>query len=198
MVATPVKQKKYTAAEYLELEEKAEFKSEFFDGEIIPMAGASANHNILTGKIHARLLLALEDLNHSVFMSDMRLWIPSKQHYTYPDVTVVRGEPIYVDVAKQMMLTNPCLIIEVTSASTESYDKSNKFDFYRSIPEFEEYILIDQKSYKATQWTRLEDGRWILADHHGEDQILKLESIDFAISFKDLYKRVMFETTDKK
>lgn len=195
MVATPVKQKKYTAAEYLALENKAEFKSEFFDGEIVPMAGASANHNILTGKIHARLLLALEDLNYAVFMSDMRLWIPSKQHYTYPDVTVVCGEPVYVD-EKQMMLANPCLIIEVTSTSTESYDKSSKFDFYRSIPTFEEYILIDQKSYKITQWTRLDDGRWILADHHGEEQILKLESIDFEISFKDLYKRVVFATAE--
>ncbi|NJN71686.1 MAG: Uma2 family endonuclease [Limnothrix sp. RL_2_0] len=197
MVATPVKQKKYTAAEYLELEEKAEFKSEFFDGEIIPMAGASANHNKIVLNLCRLLPLEIGGQEYEVFMSDMRLWIPSKQHYTYPDVTVVRGEPIYVDSPKQTMLTNPCLIIEVTSASTESYDKSNKFDFYRSIPEFEEYILIDQKSYKATQWTRLADGRWILADHYGEDHILQLESIDFEISFKDLYKRVMFETAEK-
>lgn len=193
MVATPIKQKKYTAEEYLELEAKANFKSEFFDGEIIPMAGATANHNILTGKIHARLLLALEDLNYSVFMSDMRLWIPSKKHYAYPDVMVIQGEPNYVD-EKQMMLTNPCLIIEVSSASTESYDKENKFEFYRSIPEFKEYILINQKSYSVNQWTKLDEQRWLLVEHRGEDTILKLESVDFEISFKDLYKRVNFET----
>lgn len=191
MVATPIKQKKYTAAEYLELENKAEFKSEFFDGEIVPMAGASANHNKIVLNLCRLLPLEVNGQAYEVFMSDMRLWIPSKQHYTYPDVTVVKGEPIYVN-DKQMMLTNPCLIIEVTSVSTESYDKSNKFDFYRSIPEFEEYILVDQKSYSVTQWTKRDDGRWLLADLHGENTVLKLESIDFEISFQDLYKRVIF------
>lgn len=191
MVATPIKQKKYTAAEYLDLENKAEFKSEFFDGEIVPMAGASANHNKIVLNLCRSLPLEVNGQAYEVFMSDMRLWIPSKQHYTYPDVTVVKGEPIYVN-DRQMMLTNPCLIIEVTSASTESYDKSNKFDFYRSIPEFEEYILVDQKSYKVTQWTKREDGRWLLADLHGENTVLKLESIDFEINFQDLYKRVTF------
>ncbi len=191
MVATPVQQKKYTAAEYLELEEKAEFKSEFFDGEILPMAGATANHNKIVLNLCRALPLEVNEQAYEIFSSDMRLWIPSKQHYTYPDVTVVRGEPSYVE-NKQMMLTNPCLIIEVSSASTQSYDKSIKFDFYRSIPDFEEYVLIDQKSYKATQWTKLPDGRWVLADHFGEDCLLKLESIDFEISFQDLYKRVNF------
>ena len=195
MVATPVKHQKYTAAEYLALEEKAESKSEFFDGEIVPMAGATANHNRIVLNLCRSLPLEVEGQVYEIFSSDMRLWIPSKQHYTYPDVTVVRGEPSYID-EKQMMLTNPCLIIEVTSASTESYDKSNKFDFYRSIPEFEEYILIDQKSYNATQWSRLEDRRWILADHYGEDCVLKLESIEFEISFKDLYKRVNFTDSE--
>ncbi|MGB2926559.1 MAG: Uma2 family endonuclease [Limnothrix sp.] len=191
MVATPVKQKKYTAAEYLELEAQAEFKSEFFDGEIVPMAGASANHNKLVLNLCRLLPLEIAEQQYEVFMSDMRLWIPAKKHYTYPDMTVVRGEPVYAD-NKQMMLTNPCLIIEVTSASTESYDKSNKFDFYRSIPEFEEYILVDQKNYSVTQWTKREDGRWLLADHHGADKVLTFESIDFEITFKDLYKRVTF------
>lgn len=83
--------KRYTASEYLALEDKAEFKSEFINGEIIPMAGASANHNILTGKLHALLLIALEDLKYSVFMSDMWLWMPEYDRYTYPDVMVVAG-----------------------------------------------------------------------------------------------------------
>ncbi|OKH17499.1 Uma2 family endonuclease [[Limnothrix rosea] IAM M-220] len=191
MVVTPVKRKKYTAAEYLELEEKAEFKSEFFDGEILPMAGATANHNKIVLNLCRALLLEVNEQAYEIFSSDMRLWIPSEKHYTYPDVTVVRGEPSYVD-DKQMLLTNPCLIIEVTSASTKSYDKPSNFYTYRHLSDFEEYILIDQKSYKATQWTKLEDGRWILADHFGKDCVLKLESIDFEISFQDLYKRVNF------
>lgn len=192
MVATPVKQTQYTAAEYLEQEEKAEFKSEFFDGEILPMAGASANHNKIVLNVCRALPLEVDEQDYQIFMSDMRLWVPEMNHYTYPDVTVVRGEPNYVDNSKQMMLTNPCLIIEVSSDSTAKYDKSIKFDFYRSIPEFEEYILIDQKRHKATQWTRLENGRWMLADIYGEDKTLKFESINFEISFKDVYERVTF------
>ncbi|MEA5479221.1 Uma2 family endonuclease [Pseudanabaena galeata UHCC 0370] len=88
---------KRTVSEYLALEDKAEFKSEFINGEIIPMARASANRNILTGKFHALLLLALEDLEYSAFMSDMRLRLPEYSLYTYPDVMVVAGEPVFVE-----------------------------------------------------------------------------------------------------
>ena len=184
--------KRYTVNEYLELEEKAEFKSEFVNGEIIPMAGATANHNILTAKFLARILLALEDLDYAVFMSDMRLWMPDQKRYTYPDVIVVEGQPIFTD-EKQTGITNPCLIVEVLSNSTGEYDRANKFKLYRSIASFREYILIDQSSYGVDQYTKQNDGRWIITEYLGEDAILKLESVDFAISLRDLYKRVRFQ-----
>lgn len=183
-------QSKYcTPEEYLELEEQAEFKNEYLDGEIVPMAGATANHNILTGKFHARILLALEDLNYAVFMSDMRLWIPSYRRYTYPDVMMVDGEPIFTD-EKQTAIINPCLIVEILSRSTKDYDKTDKFKKYRSIASFREYVLISQTSYNVEQYTKQEDGRWLLTEYLEEDSILKLESVNFEIALKDLYKRV--------
>ena len=183
--------KRYTVDEYLELEEKAEFKSEFVNGDIIPMAGATANHNILTAKFLARILLALEDLDYAVFMNDMRLWMPDQERYTYPDVMVVKGQPIFTD-EKQTGITNPCLIIEVLSNSTGEYDRENKFKLYRSIPSFQEYILVEQTSYGVEQYAKQANGKWLLADYVGEDAVLKLESVDFEISLMDLYKRVAF------
>ena len=183
--------KRYTVDEYLELEEKAEFKSEFDNGDIIPIAGATANHNILTAKFLARILLALEDLDYAVFMNDMRLWMPDKERYTYPDVMVVKGQPIFTD-EKQTGITNPCLIVEVLSNSTGEYDRENKFKLYRSIPSFQEYILVEQTSYGVEQYAKQANGKWLLADYVGEDAVLKLESVDFEISLMDLYKRVAF------
>jgi Uma2 family endonuclease len=189
--------KRYTVAEYLELEALAEFKSEFVDGEILPMAGASAKHNILTGKFHARILLALEDLDFSVFMSDMRLWIHEYNRYTYPDVMAIAGKPIFTD-EKQTAITNPCLIVEVLSNSTEEYDRSSKFKQYRSLSTFQEYILIEQDSYGIEQYTKQNNGKWLLTEYLGKDAMLKLESANFEISLKDLYKGLDFAGTETK
>ncbi len=185
--------KRYTVTEYLELEERAEFKSEFVNGEILPMAGATANHNILTLKFAARILLALEDLDYSVFTTDVRLWMPDYNQYTYPDVMIVEGQTIFTN-EKQTAITNPCLIVEVLSSSTQEYDRVNKFKQYRSISSFREYVLVYQNNYCVEQYTKQNDGRWILTEYLGEDTVLKLESVRFEISLQDLYKRVIFLT----
>lgn len=184
--------KSVSPEEYLERENLAETKSELIEGEIFDMAGASANHNILTGKFHARLLLALEDFDYSVFMSDMRLWLPQSESYVYPDVMVVKGEPNFTD-AKQMALTNPCLIAEVLSASTESYDKTSKFALYRGIPELEEYVIIDQWDYRVELYSRVNERQWLLTEIQGKESILELKSVGVKMSLEDLYKRVKFE-----
>ncbi|MFN9536740.1 MAG: Uma2 family endonuclease [Pseudanabaena sp.] len=184
--------KRYTASEYLALEDKAEFKSEFINGEIIPMAGASANHNIITGKFHALLLLALEDREYSVFMSDMRLWLPEYSRYTYPDVMVVAGDPVFVD-QRQMEVTNPCLIVEILSSSTQAYDHNSKFRQYRSIPSFQEYILVYQNGYEVDHYVKESEDRWFLMPYKGEESVIKLISMQIEIRLKDLYKRVKFD-----
>jgi Uma2 family endonuclease len=186
--------KRYTVAEYLELEEKAEFKSEFVDGEIIPMAGASANHNKIALNFCRLFPLSIDGQEYDTFMSDMRLWLPDHKRYTYPDVVVVAGSSIFTD-DKQTAITNPCLIVEILSNSTQGYDRADKFKLYRSIPSFAEYILIYQNSYSVDQYNKQKDGRWILTEYLGEDAVLKLESISFEISLQDLYKRVTFENS---
>jgi Uma2 family endonuclease len=183
--------KPITIEEYLAQEEVAEEKSEFINGEIIKMAGASANHNILTGKLHARLLLALEDLGYTVFMSDMKLWPPYFKNYFYPDVMVIKGEPSFTD-GKQTAVTNPCLIAEILSASTEGFDKNQKFSFYRTIPELEEYLLIDQSAYRVELYRKIGDRQWLLTELFGQEEIITLESVAIEITLADLYKRVDF------
>ncbi len=201
MVVAPVK--RYTPAEYLEREEQADSKSELIEGEMIAVAGASANHNILTGKFYTRLLLALEDLDYSVFMSDMRLWLPQHESYLYPDVMVVTGEPKFTD-RKQTVITNPCLIVEVLSSSTEQYDKSAKFQLYRSLPALKEYLLIDQTAYRVEQFAKLtkpmgeaptnQNPQWLLTEWSGAEAVVKLSSIPIEIDLADLYKRVNFQS----
>ena len=184
--------KRYTVDEYLELEEQAEFKSEFVDGEILAMAGASANHNKISLNFCRLFPLSIGEQEYDIFMSDMRLWMPDYKRYTYPDVMVVEGQPIFTD-EKQTGITNPCLIVEILSNSTGEYDRANKFTLYRSITRFREYILINQSSYGVDQYNKQDDGRWIITEYLGENAVLKLESINFEISLADLYKRIVFD-----
>jgi len=183
--------KRYTVAEYLELEEQAEFKSEFVDGEIVSMAGATANHNKIALNFCRLFPVSIDGQDYDIFMSDMRLWMPDYSRYTYPDVMVVAGQPIFTD-EKQTAITNPCLIVEVLSNSTQEYDRASKFKLYRSILSFREYVLVYQNNYCVEQYTKQNDGRWILTEYLQEDAVLKLESVSFEISLRDLYKRVIF------
>jgi Uma2 family endonuclease len=184
-------QKTYTPAEYLELEEKAEFRSEYRDGEIVPMAGGTTNHNQISGNVYADLKFALKGQDYRVYMSDVRLWIPPNRQYTYPDVMLIQGEPIYLENTTATV-TNPRLIVEVLSKSTGNYDRSEKFDYYRSIPELQEYILIDQSCYHVLQYVKTSPTQWLLTDYNQAEGIVKLGSVDLALSLKDIYDRVNF------
>lgn len=184
--------KRYTASEYIALEDKAEFKSEFINGEIIPMAGASANHNKIALNFCRLLPLAIGEQVYEIFMSDMRLWMPEYSRYTYPDVMVITGEPVFVD-QRQMEVTNPSLIVEILSSSTQAYDHESKFRQYRSIPSFQEYILVYQNSYEVDYYVKESEDRWILITHKGEESVIRLVSMQLEISLRDLYKRVKFD-----
>ncbi|MDB9435764.1 MAG: Uma2 family endonuclease [Dolichospermum sp.] len=181
----------YTPEEYLELEEKAEYKSEYRDGEIIPMTGGTTNHNKIALNFAANLKFGLKKQNYDVYIGDVRLWIPRYRQHTYPDIMVIQGEPIYTG-ANTTTVMNPLLIAEVLSKSTSNYDQSDKFMYYRSIPEFKEYILINQYQYHVMQYVKTDDGKWIFTELQSESDILTLETIDFQISLSDLYEQVNF------
>lgn len=183
--------KSYTPEEYLALEEEADYKSEYRNGEIIPMAGGTTNHNEIALNIAAHLKFALRKLNFRVYIGDVRLWIPHFQQYTYPDVMVILGEPIYAEMGTTTV-TNPTLIIEVLSKSTKNYDQGDKFQAYRSIPEFREYVLIDQEKPYLMQYTKTESSQWLLTDYEVNDATLHLTTLEFAIGMDEIYAGVDF------
>ena len=187
----------YTPDEYLQLEEVADFKSEYMDGEIIPMAGGSINHNRIAGNFYAALNFALRRQDFEVFIGDVRLWIPKRRIYTYPDVMVVAGEPEYFNNRKDTIL-NPQVIIEVLSKSTKGYDREGKFDAYRSIDNIQEYLLIDQTRINVKQFSKTGKKRWTFSEYDQEDEALSLNAVEFQISLLDLYNKVKFEAVDSE
>ena len=185
-------QRYYTPEEYLELEEVAEYKSEYINGQIIPMAGGSTNHNRIAGNFYAALNFAFKQQNSEVFMGDIRLWIPQKRIYTYPDVMIVAGEPEYFNNRTDTIL-NPQVIVEVLSKSTKGYDREDKFEAYRTIPTFQEYVLISQTRMYIEQFSKIGNKRWTLSQYDDEDEAIALASVPFQIPLLDLYNKVNFE-----
>ncbi len=185
----------YTPEEYLELEEKAEFRNEYRNGEIIPMAGGTTNHNKIAGNFYKKFPLTIQQQDYEVYIGDVKLWIPGDRTYTYPDIMVIQGEPIYQDNRRDI-ITNPLLIVEVLSKSTKDYDQGDKFDFYRSISGFQEYILIDQYRFHLKQFAKQAENQWLFKEYAGEDAVLTLESVELHIPLSEIYQRVNFDQAE--
>ncbi len=184
----------YTPKEYLQLEEQAEYKSEYRDGEIIPITGGTTNHNEISLNLVTNLKFSLKKQNYRVYMADVRLWIPRYRLYTYPDVMLIKGETIYADRGTTT-ITNPVMITEVLSPSTQNYDQGDKFTYYRSIPEMEEYILVSQQKYHVMQYTKTEAGKWLLSEYETEDALIQLSSVDWEFELSEIYAGVDFDNT---
>ncbi|MDZ8065903.1 MAG: Uma2 family endonuclease [Nostoc sp. DedQUE08] len=189
------KQRYYTPEEYLELEEAADYKSEYIDGQIIPMAGGTVNHNQIALNLSTELNFAFKKQNYRVFMGDVRLWILQKRTYTYPDVMILAGEPEYFNNRKDIIV-NPQVIVEVLSKSTKGYDREDKFQAYRTISTFQEYLLIDQTRIHVDQFSKTGKKQWALREYDEEDKAIALVTIPFEISLQDLYNKVKFEPVE--
>ncbi len=187
--------KLYTPEEYLALEEVAEYKNEYYQGEIFAMAGGSVNHNLIAGNIYTALNLALKKTPFRAFINDMRVMVKmTKQNefYTYPDVFVVCGK-IELAEGRSDTITNPVLIIEVLSKSTEAHDRGDKFRLYQSIPTLQEYILVEQSSVYIDCYHKAEHRSWSTKFFDSTDQMLKLKSIEIEIPVAEIYDRIEFE-----
>lgn len=193
-MTTQIEKRRYTKEEYLALEETAKYKSEYRDGEIIPMAGGTTNHNKIAGNLYVNFRVAFQQ-NYEIFIGDVRLWIPRYNIYTYPDVMIFQDRPIY-EGKGTTTVTNPLIIIEVLSSSTSNYDRGKKFRYYRSLPSFKEYILIDQYSLFVEHFTKTEDNKWLLSEYE-EDAILSFVSIDFEITLQDIYQGIEFNLDEE-
>ncbi|MEG4285516.1 Uma2 family endonuclease [Microcoleus sp. A006_D1] len=185
----------YSPEEYLKLEEVAEFRSEYHDGEIIPMTGGTPNHNRIALNFGGALNFALKGQPYDVFMNDLRLWMPSKRVYTYPDVMLVAGKLEFLDGRKDT-ITNAVMVAEVLSKSTANYDRGDKFKLFRSIPSFREYVLIDQYEMHVEQFSKRDDNKWVLSEYDGADAVLALSSVQFEMSLGEMYDRVDFESEE--
>ena len=185
----------YTPEEYLRLEETAEYKNEYRDGEIIPMTGATTNHNIIAGNFYKQFPTRIKNEDYWIFMSDVRLWMSMYRIYTYPDVMIIKDKPIYEGKGTNTV-TNASIIVEVLSKSTRDYDRTDKFRFYRSLPTFQEYILIEQSVYYIEQFSKQPNGEWIFKTYESGPDILNFYSVDFSISLTDIYQRVDFDLTE--
>ncbi|MCC5602663.1 Uma2 family endonuclease [Nostoc favosum] len=190
-------QRYYTPEEYLELEEAADYRSEYINGQIIPMAGGTANHNRISLNLSAALNFAFRQQDYEVFMGDVRLWITQKRTYIYPDVMILAGEPEFFNNRKDIIL-NPQIIVEVLSKSTKGYDREDKFQAYRTISTFQEYLLIDQTQIHVEQFSKTGKKQWTLREYDEEDEAIALVTVPFEISLQDLYNKVKFEPVESE
>lgn len=192
MTALP-KKDHYTLEEYIELEKDSEERYEFFDGEVFAMAGGSPSHVRISRNVCNRLTQKLEDRDCEAFPSDMRIKVPAAFPYRYPDVSAVCGDPVFEEVLGQQMLVNPILIVEVLSPSTAAYDLVENFRAYQSIESFREYLLISQSHPHVIHYIRQSNGKWLRSEVEGMDNEVALESLNVALSLREIYRRVKFE-----
>ncbi|MCI0488660.1 MAG: Uma2 family endonuclease [Blastocatellia bacterium] len=184
---------RYTEEEYLALERASETKSEYLDGVIYAMGGASARHVQIVGNIAGELRNQLRDRPCVVYSTDLRVRVSRKGLYAYPDVVVVCGEPVFIDDELDT-LTNPLLIVEVLSDSTKNYDRGEKFERYRSNNSFQEYLLIAQDRVHVERFVRQDDGTWVLHETNSLDDTVELTSVGCRLPVSEIYLKVRFET----
>lgn len=180
-----------TAAEYLEMERNSTVKHEFYRGEIFAMAGAKERHNLIVSNLIGIFYNKFKSKPCVVYPSDMRVEIDENNHYTYPDVVLVCGERKFSD-SKNDTLLNPNVIFEVLSESTESYDRSKKFEAYRTIPSLQEYVLVSSDRKKIEVFTKSAEGRWYLSES-GPSDTVEISAVNTELSLSEVYDKVIFD-----
>jgi Uma2 family endonuclease len=180
-----------TPEQYLEIERKAEFKSEYYQGEMFAMSGARYAHTVVGGNIFAALHQQLRHAPCTVSSSDLRVLVSATGLYTYPDVVVVCGEPKFLDGHFDVLL-NPILLVEVLSPSTEAYDRGRKFKHYRAIESLQAYLMVSSDLVQADLYTRQPDGGWLLTSASRLEDVISLPSIACQLKLADLYEKVDF------
>lgn len=184
----------YSIEEYLLIEDQSVEKHEFFNGEVIKMPGAKPTHNLIASNIITHLNNALEDAPKEYFVlnSDSKIHIPRFRHFVYPDAVVV-CETIELYPGSSTVITNPLLIVEVLSPSTEKHDRQSKFNDYKQIPSFKEYLLISQTLPYAMASFKSAERTWEDLEAEGLDATIHLRSVDRTLDLRKIYKGVRFE-----
>lgn len=181
--------------EYLARERRAEFKSEYFNGELFAMAGAQQAHNLIVGNLLRTLGNQLLERDCKVYSSDMRVKIAKINKYTYPDVVVTCGKENFEDAEVDTLL-NPVVIFEILSDSTEAYDRGKKFQHYQFLESLSEYVLISQDAVRVEQYIRQSDKTWQYSQYQELGDLVKLESVNCELALKDVYVKVEIESNN--
>ncbi len=184
---------KYTLEEYLELDRNSEARLEYWDGEIFDMSGVSPEHDEIEGNVYHHLRLKLKGRKCRVFLANMRIKVPSLPPYRYGDLSALCGQPQYETIGGVKVLTNPTLIIEVLSYSTEAYDRVDKFTHYKSIPSFSEYLLIEQLRPHVTQFVKMDASSWTHREYNDLEAVMKLASLDCELTLGEIYENATFD-----
>jgi Uma2 family endonuclease len=180
-----------TPEEYLEIERKAEFKSEYLNGEMFAMAGVQEAHILIVTNIVISLGQQFRLGPCRVYSNDMRVCVSKVGLYTYPDVVAVCGDRQFFDDTPDTLL-NPNLIVEVLSPSREAYDCTRKFEFYRAIDSLREYLVVSSDRIHAELFTRESDGKWTLTEANKMEDVFELPSVSAVLKLSDIYDKVEF------
>lgn len=179
-------------AEYLEFERASETKHEYFRGEVFAMAGASREHNSIAGSIYRHLYDQVRKSGCELFASDMRLKVLATGLFTYPDLSVYCGDLAFTG-DKPDTVTNPTIIIEVLSPSTELHDRNTKFLHYQKIPSLQEYVLVSQDKARIESFRRQKDkDTWLLVDKKGLHESIDFPAIGATLALANAYEQVSF------
>jgi Uma2 family endonuclease len=186
-----------TPEEYLAIERRAERKSEYFEGVMYAMSGASYGHVLIVDNLNYELKLQLKGGPCRVHSSDLRLRVAQNGLYTYPDLMVICGGPQFADDRRDTVV-NPVLIVEVHSESTQAYDRGKKFEQYRRLPSLREYLLAAQDAPRIEQWTRQPDDSWLMTETSGTDACIRLASIDCLLPLAGIYDQIEWPPAEKE
>ena len=187
-------ERRYTLEEYLELDRTAEERFEFWQGEVFCMSGVSEAHAEIEINLTVALRYRLSGRKCRIFPAIIRIKVPTAPPYRYADLSALCGEAQFETIGGVDALTNPALLVEVLSPSTESYDRDEKFARYKSIPNLREYLLVAQDRPFVTQLVKRDDGEWLYRDFYALESLVKLESLDCEITLREIYQNVAFAT----
>jgi len=179
----------FAPEEYLEMERKAAYKSEYHDGEIFAMAGASESHISIVGNLMYLLVGQFKGRDCKAYSNDMKVRVTATGLFTYPDVVILCGEPLFNDQNRDVLM-NPGVIIEVLSDSTEAYDRGKKFEHYRSIESLSDYLLVAQDRPDIEHLVRQADQKWLYSASKGIDARVEIPAINCVLLLADVYDKV--------
>lgn len=178
-----------SVADYLAAEELADYKSEYYAGEVFPMAGGTVDHNQIVINLCIILGIAFKKRDFRVLAENVKLHIPAWDTFTYPDVLIIKEPPEYWNNRRDI-ISNAVAIIEVLSDSTKEYDRFGKFDIYRAVPDLQDYILISQDKVQIEHFCKQSPKQWLLTEYNQLSEVLTIAQLGNSLTLADIYDKV--------